>query len=176
MNCGGAGSVRAAAEAVRFPLLDSPPKTRYSYYMTETTAYYVGDLCYVMHDDDVWDEVCSLIPFDNSEVQFQLEDGREFFLLTTAHGDGLYSDQEGRTYGVDSGTIGAIRVEDIRDELADAYLLQERGLGQVIQVISTLENYEVHAEDGLLTFGPVSINTGWFYEDEEDEEDEDEDA
>lgn len=138
--------------------------------MTETTAYYVGDLCYVMHD--VWDEVCSLTPYDNSEVQFQLEDGREFYLMSTAYGDGLYHDQEGRTYGVDSGTIGAIRVEDILDELAHPYLLQEQGLAQVIQVIDTLENYEVHAEDGLLTFGPVSIDTDGCYEDE-DEEDED---
>lgn len=170
MSCGAVESARDAAEAVRFPLLDVPPETRYSYYMTETTAYYVGDLCYVMHD--VWSEVCSLCPFDNSEVHFQLEDGREFYLMSTACGDGLYSDQEGRNYGVDSGTIGAIRVEDIRDELADAYLLQEQGLAQVIQVIGSLENYEVHAEDGLLTFGPVSINTDWYYEDEE-EEDED---
>lgn len=144
--------------------------------MTETTAYYVGDLCYVMHD--VWDEVCSIVPFDNSETFFQLKDGREFYMMGTAFGDGLYSDQEGRTYGVDSGTIGAIRVEDIRDELADPYELKERGLGQVIQVIDSLENYEVHAEDGLLTFGPVSIDTAGIYDEEEEEEEyeDDEDA
>ncbi len=39
--------------------------------------YYVGDLCYVMHD--VWDEVCDLMfPHDNSGVygKFKLKDGR----------------------------------------------------------------------------------------------------
>ena len=44
--------------------------------------YYIGDLCYVMHD--AWDEVCGLTPFDNSEHEFELEDGRKFILFNTA--------------------------------------------------------------------------------------------
>ena len=151
--------------------------------MTETTVdYYVGDLCYVLRGDDVWDEVCSLTLFDNSEKQFQLQDGREFFMLGTAYGDGSYRDQFGRTYGVDSGTIGAIRMSDIPDQSANVLDLVASGLAQVIQVVDRLESYEVCEDEGLLTFGPVTIDTrGDYYEDEDEDEydveaeDEDED-
>jgi len=134
----------------------------------DTVDYYVGDLCYVM--DDVWDEVCALVPFNNSDKQFQLEDGREFFMLTTAYGDGSYQDQQGRSYGVDSGTIGAIRLSDIRDETANVNDLVTRRLAQVIPVVSHLEDYEVFEEDGLLTFGPVTIDTAGAWEDDDDDD------
>lgn len=78
-----------------------------------TATYYIGDLCYVLHD--AWDEVCSLFTFDNETWEYQLQDGRKFFLFNTAHGEGVYQDQHGGRYPVDSGTIGAILVDDIRD-------------------------------------------------------------
>ena len=61
--------------------------------------YYVGDLCYVMHD--VWDEVCDLVfPYDGRGVygKFKLKDGREFAVYSTAYGDGTYYDGMGRKY------------------------------------------------------------------------------
>lgn len=82
--------------------------------MTET--YWVGDLCYVMHD--CWTEVCDLtFPDSSTEIggPLKLQDGREFVIFGTAHGDGVYEDQYGREYPVDSGCIGAIRLSDIRD-------------------------------------------------------------
>ena len=177
MSCGAVGSASSAADAVRFPLLDFPNETRYSKLMTDsTTSYYIGDLCYVL--PDVWSEVCSLVPYDNSEVRFQLEDGRVFFMMGTAHGDGVYSDQEGRTYGVDSGTIGAIRLEDIRDDEVDVDSLVALGNAQVVPIPEELEEDDVRYEDGTLTFGPVSISTGYeeVEEEEEDEDEDDEDA
>ena len=116
--------------------------------------YYVGDLCYVMHDDE-WDEVCALVPYDNSESTFRLKDGRRFFLLSTAYGDGTYFDHEGRSYSVDSGTIGAIKVDDIRDpEFARI------GDGQVIEFPWELEWFTVGADNGSLGFAHITIETG----------------
>ena len=60
--------------------------------------YYIGDLCYVMHDE--WDEACTLFfPTNQSgrgiEGEFTLKDGRRFASFTTAYGDGEYYNNQG---------------------------------------------------------------------------------
>lgn len=83
--------------------------------------YWVGDLCYVMHD--VWDEVCRLVfPTPTSKRVkgvFTLKDGRKFALYSTAFGDGEYDDNKGNIYGVDSGSIGCILLRDIAEDQLD---------------------------------------------------------
>lgn len=84
--------------------------------MMPAGTYYVGDLCYVMHDE--WDEVCELTadPVNHSRCidgEFTLKDGRRFACYSTMYGDGAYYDQEGREYGVDAGLIGCILLSDI---------------------------------------------------------------
>jgi len=80
-------------------------------------TYWIGDLCYVMHD--VWKEVCELVMSENyqgefwPEGPFRLADGRRFAEFHTAYGDGGYLDQNRCSYSVDSGTIGAILEKDI---------------------------------------------------------------
>ena len=83
--------------------------------MMPAGTYYVGDLCYVM-DDDEWDEFCTLTIKDNEclEGEFEL-DGRKFATYGTKWGDGEYRDQNGHSYGVDAGLIGCIRLSDIKD-------------------------------------------------------------
>lgn len=144
--------------------------------MNETTypvQYYIGDLCYVMHD--VWSEVCDLTfpPDSDDQVtgEFELEDGRKFILFPTAYGDGEYYDQDGNSYSVDSGTIGAIKLSDIRDE--KAYI---EG-GQLHEFASEIDEYDCWSEDGELGFYKVVIDTkGVDYDDEDEEELEGEDA
>jgi len=142
-----------------------------------STKYYVGDLCYVMHDE--WNEVCDLVTFDNEDSAYELSDGRQFFMLNTAYGDGTYNDNMGRPYSVDSGTIGAIKVSDVTDpEFQHAI---KNGLGQVIEFPVELDETSVYAEDGTLVFDTVYIDTGSDYADDEDDynvedEDQDEDA
>lgn len=79
--------------------------------------YYIGDLCYVMSDDE-WDEFCSItIKRDEClDGEFSLRDGRRFATYGTKWGDGEYQDNYGNSYSVDAGLIGCIRVEDIRAE------------------------------------------------------------
>ena len=92
--------------------------------------YYVGDLCYVMHD--VWDEVCDLLfPDDvnSQQGEFTLKDGRRFAIYNTNYGDGEYDTSEwGHTIGVDSGTIGCILASDIRD---NTYTTEQIGRAHV---------------------------------------------
>jgi hypothetical protein len=146
--------------------------TAYFYYkaMTETTTfkYYIGDLCYVMHDE--WSEVCeAFFAGDEDEPIYELEDGRIFFMMNTAYGDGQYNDQNGLPYSVDSGSIGAIKVDDIRDP--QFALTLEQGLGHVHEFPYELEVLDVENSDGVLSFGSIVIDTvGADWEDEDEEE------
>ena len=115
--------------------------------------YYVGDLCYVMHD--VWDEVCNLIfshpdRFISQYGKFTLKDGREFAVHSTAYGDGTYRDGMGREYSVDAGVIGCILEGDIRDPEAWA------SGGQVLDFIAEFDTWE---DRGVIHFGVIAIDT-----------------
>ena len=157
-------------------MVSSDLLTAYLYYtaMTETTTakYYVGDLCYVLHDE--WSEVCSIVSFDNEDdPEYELEDGRKFIFYSTAYGDGQYNDLDGLPYSVDSGSIGAIRVDDIRDpELARVL---EQGLGHIHEFPVGFDAMDCYVEGdnlGVLNFYNVRIDTeGADYEEEEEEED-----
>lgn len=126
--------------------------------------YYIGDLCYVMHDE--WDEVCDLFfpPGDNigrgREGEFALKDGRRFASFGTAYGDGMYRSNVGTEHCVDSGSIGCIRVDDIRDTTYNEDRIEQLGA-----IVEFDRPFEVSADQGLLIFGHVQIETAG---DEED--------
>lgn len=124
--------------------------------------YYIGDLCYVMHDE--WSECCELFfPQGDTparEGEFELKDGRRFASFGTAYGDGEYTSNIGTTHGVDSGSIGCIRVEDIRDTTYDNI---ER-LGAIVEFS---QPFEVSKDQGLLVFGHVQIETAGSYDEDE---------
>ena len=124
-----------------------------------TIKYYVGDLCYVMHEE--WNEVCGMTSLDNEDdAEYQLEDGRKFFLFSTAYGDGQYDDTDGNPYSVDSGTIGAIKVDDIRDP--EFARIVEEGLGHIHEFPAEIDGMDCYAEGesfGILNFYTVQIDT-----------------
>jgi hypothetical protein len=118
--------------------------------------YYIGDLCYVMHPE--WDEACALFFPTNysgrgAEGEFTLRDGRRFASFGTAFGDGEYYNNMGTSHCVDSGSIGCIRMEDIRD---DEYSNLET-LGAIVEFDQPFEVEKVGR--GLLKFGHVEIET-----------------
>ena len=130
--------------------------------------YYVGDLCYVMHD--AWTEVCRLFfpadaPPKGVEGEFTLKDGRRFASFATAYGDGEYRSSINTLHSVDSGSIGCIRVEDIRDNEYTPEFLAKLGA-----FVEFTEPFEVSSDQGLLVFGHVQIETAADDWDEEDEE------
>ena len=129
--------------------------------------YYIGDLCYVMHDE--WDEACAMFfPTYQSgrgiEGEFTLKDGRRFASFGTAWGDGTYNSNIGTEHMVDSGSIGCIRVEDIRDNTYDDI----EGLGAIVEFKEPFEIQKVGR--GLLKFGHVAIDTDELFEEYQEEE------
>ena len=126
--------------------------------------YYVGDLCYVMHDE--WDEVCGKF-FEGrddhgcNQGMFELKDGRKFASFNTKYGDGGYFDQDGKEYGVDAGLIGCISLNDI-DLNADG---NSTTGGQIVQfdhdfTVSGGDSYENRRDwDGVIRIGHIVIKT-----------------
>ena len=143
--------------------------------------YWIGDLCYVLTNDAVWDELHDLcFPPDRAnwgdreDGEFTLKDGRKVATFGTAYGDGCYNDNKGNiggAYPVDSGSIGCILVSDITDKDANLKL----------GVIHKFEkDFDTDEDSGIIVFGDVEIYTGDYDPnhgddyDDFDEEDEDE--
>ena len=135
--------------------------------MMPAGRYYVGDLCYVMTDEE-WSEFCDLTIRGNTVLdgEFQFRDGRRFASYSTMYGDGLYQDQYGRKYSVDAGLIGCIRVEDIR---ANKYsdISQLGAITDVSVDFVTGGGRGDRTWGGTIQFGAIAIETG----DVEEEED-----
>ena len=128
--------------------------------------YYIGDLCYVMTDDE-WLEFCD-ITIKGTQVidgEFQLKDGRRFATYGTAYGDGVYHDQYGHSYSVDAGLIGCIKVEDIRANNYDNLL----DLGSIMEFDNSFATSGGRGEtdwEGTIQFGHVMVETNPHYEEE----------
>jgi hypothetical protein len=130
--------------------------------MMPAGEYWCGDLCYVLHD--AWDEICSLtiVGHECIEGEFQLKDGRRFAMYSTKFGDGTYKDQKRKEYWVDSGTLGCIRVEDIHEH--------KDNHGEGGNVYKFSKDFRTgNTDEGIITFGHVSINTGYYGDEDYDE-------
>lgn len=126
--------------------------------------YYIGDLCYVMHNE--WDEVCELLfagrtDHGCNQGVFTLKDGRKFAIFNTAYGDGVYQDQYNRDYMVDSGSIGCFRVEDIE--------YNDQNNKALSHVFDFTQEFEVDTDGATLTFGHIIIDTDPPYDDYDEE-------
>lgn len=137
-------------------------------------TYYVGDLCYVTNSDE-WFTICGLDTFypaqdpDDFDPMGYLDPentsdeddfaGRPFWLLKTSFGDGRYQGSDGKLYSVDSGTIGCIKVDDIKevDKLNDAV---SRGLGHLHEWDEFSYSDAGYDEDtSILYFNDLDIQT-----------------
>jgi hypothetical protein len=129
--------------------------------------YYIGDLCYVMTDEE-WKEICSITISGQKVIdgEFQLSDGRRFATYSTAFGDGVYHDQYGHSYSVDAGLIGCIKLEDIK--YVDNYD-QFLDLGAIMEFDNSFATSGGRGDEGwegLIQFGHVMIETNPEYEEE----------
>jgi len=73
----------------------------------------------------------------------------------TAHGDGGFNDNQGRSYSVDAGLIGIVELTN-SDLEASARAVEARGSGQVIDFG---EAFEVSSKRGVFNFGDIEIKT-----------------
>lgn len=135
--------------------------------MMPAGKYYVGDLCYVMTDEE-WKEFCDLTIKGNNVIdgEFEFKDGRKFASYSTKYGDGTYYDQHGYSYSVDAGLIGCILVSDIKaekyDNLLDLGAIEEFNTDFVTGGGRNFPDWE-----GTIQFGHIAIETAGQYEDEE---------
>lgn len=134
--------------------------------------YYIGDLCYVFNDND-WDEVCSLTIKGHECLsgEFEFKDGRRFAMYNTKYGDGLYQDQFGNKYGVDSGSIGCVLVDHISRQINTEEM---EDLGAIVRMEHDFST-SGSRESGLIRISSTTIDTaGEWVEDEYDYDDDEE--
>lgn len=116
-------------------------------------VYVIGDPCYHVPDEQ-WDRVLGESDFFDGQCHatFETFDHRvgTVVAFSTAYGDGTYTDGQRREYGVDSGLIGIISLEDIDPEELDL------NLAKVVNFTAPVVCYE---DGGVITFGLVSIDT-----------------
>ena len=126
-------------------------------------TYYVGDLCYVLHER--WDEVCELIIEEHRclDGEFNLKDGTRFAIYGTAYGDGTYKDQSGKEYGVDAGSIGCVLLSSIDLNNKENFL--DGGNIHTFEV-----DFYTGTQDGKIMFHTLSIDTDPVYDEEEEYE------
>lgn len=71
-------------------------------------GFYIGDPCYVLDDNEYYGNWEKKYNFDDGEIK---TDCGTWFVHSTAYGDGEYYDNNGASYGVDSGTLAVIPLE-----------------------------------------------------------------
>ncbi len=76
--------------------------------------YYIGDPCYAVKRED-WDYLLKQTSCFDREIGM-LPDGGLVLAYPTEDGDGLYDDNEGNVYPVDSGLIGLVPVASAKPD------------------------------------------------------------
>lgn len=130
-------------------------------YTMPAGKYYIGDLCYVMHER--WDEFCDITCSGPSVLDgvFVMADGIKLATFSTMYGDGQYYDNIGRSYGVDAGLIGCVLVSDLDLDNKE----NDIECGHVHTFDAPFHVYE---NEGLIVFGELRIDTGESDYDEEE--------
>lgn len=130
-------------------------------------TYYVGDLCYVVPDDD-WLDFCDRMFPDGHAVGGvkEMPDGINYADFCTKYGDGVYGDGFLGEYYVDSGSIGCIPVCALPANFNRETAMR---LGQIIDFKTAFEvGYD--DETGTISFGEVHIVTGGTLGDDDEED------
>ena len=110
--------------------------------------YWIGDLCYLIPDEE-WRTVVAFLGNGRTprEGEFTLQ-GHEGAIFSTYQGDGVYQDQFGNSYGVDSGTIGIFPAD-----VFEGYFFE----GGTVHEIP--HDFTPRSFDGNMDFGGVQIKT-----------------
>lgn len=124
--------------------------------------YFVGDLWYVMRAS-TWDnEILRMVREGRQSIRniYRLKDGRRFSLFRTP-GNGCYKDDKGKTYPIESSTIGCVHVDDA-DEVFGRYVSKRtpeywkrlNKFGRVVDIRAPI--YPYHSGYSTV-FGPVEV-------------------
>ena len=117
-------------------------------------VYAIGDPCYTIKDES-WDKVLDISRFFEDDGYHEYDqDGekRHVCAISTAYGDGTYTDQFGKEYGVDAGLIGIRPYDEVLKDSKSAYK-------SAYHVYEFTEPFCVEERNGVLKFGHIEIDT-----------------
>ena len=127
--------------------------------------YAIIDPCYIIESEDyqrLLDETGFFgyeEPFENQIIFTDSRTKKQFAIIGTAWGDGMYHDKDGNDYPVVAGCIGCI----------PEVMFNHPDLWYKPKWITAGEEFQVGSDGGILTFGPVIIDTDPRDEYQEDE-------
>mgnify|MGYP001593861175 CR=1 FL=1 len=125
--------------------------------------YFIGDPSYLF--DASWTKVLNETDFFNNEPS--KINGKIVVAGSTAYGDGVYCDNHGREYGVDSGMIGILPIS-LRT-IDTQYTVDEINKSVIMHIVDFKEDFTAECEKGKFKFGDIEINTTGDDEDEEED-------
>ncbi|NCU31719.1 MAG: hypothetical protein EOM23_02020 [Candidatus Moranbacteria bacterium] len=140
-------------------------------WLLEHGKYWIGDLCYVLKSK--WGKIIEAIVIDNrvEDGFFKLPDGTEFVMFGTKYGDGNYSSSICVDFSVDSGTIGIVPFDQIKDLGLDFDWINM--LGHTVDFEKKF--WVKNQDDGTMRFGHVYIYTGSDSDYDKDDDNDDDD-
>jgi hypothetical protein len=110
--------------------------------------YYIGDLMYLSLSDEEFEK-----SMDEIGV-FTNEKGQKCAVFRTMAGDGVYLDNDGHSYSVDSGMIGAYPINSLEEA---------HSLGKGVEFLEEVRaGYD--EETSIISFGDIHIHTDPFDE------------
>ena len=121
--------------------------------------YYIGDPCYVLSDEDYKEMLTQA--YGNKKTYSATIRGHKLFVSGTYYGDGIYSDEVGNAYMVDSGQLSCVPMELVED------VNEAARCGTLNDFVNDFDCHPV-SENGFIDVGECEIFTG-LYDDEEEE-------
>lgn len=116
--------------------------------------YFVGDPCYIFEKS--WTDICkSTNYFKNNNVYNFF--GEKCYIGSTYIGDGTYTDNNGKEYGVDAGLIGVLPISLIKiDNVVTEKQIEESNFMHIIEFD---KDFIAESHHGVFHFGDIIIDT-----------------
>lgn len=116
--------------------------------------YYVGDPQYIFKKS--WDIVSTTEGFYYDDEVTKLF-GVDCFTAGTFDGDGTYEDNDGRSYGIDSGMLCVVPVELL--SIDNVYTIEQVNSKDFMHIIEFKNDFNVCVDDGVFLIGNITIDT-----------------
>jgi len=110
--------------------------------------YYVGDPCYAIESQELWMQFLESCDYFRASHVAHVGVAKVIVGFSTAYGDGVYQDQQGREYPVDAGLLGVVPIA-----------WWTKNPGDLMQVVEFLEPFTVYKSGSVIGVGPIQIET-----------------
>lgn len=146
-----------------------------TFYATiKSPRLFIGDICYALNDDTY--QRCWGDALDFQDGLIPVVAGTDIIAavtVSTAYGDGSYTDEKGNEFGVDAGNIGVTGSAYFGEDRSDI-----EGLGVFVNVPSGKAKVEVEYDEGMIRIDVYDAESGQnlydgYIQTSEEEEEED---